>query len=458
MRRTDRLFDRLTHLPLIVGIAAGVLVLFFAEWLIQLEQERVEQSAQIRLQAKVSSVRSHLESEINTLLSLGLSVSAFVSANPGFDEAQYEQLAERLFAIQPRIRNIAIAPGNVVRFIYPRSGNEAVLGIELEKIPAQRDAVLRVRREWQAVTAGPVNLVQGGLGLINRVPVLIRDRDGAPHYWGLVALSIDPLPVFERAGLTAGDEIIYALRGRDGTGATGEVFLGEAALFVAPDALQQEVVIPGGRWVLAARWRDKSVATDWQPLPWHVLAACLAFIAGLLAWFAAASQLRLGEMATHDSLTGLANRHQFLEQAGRLVSLSYRQNRPFVLLSLDLEDFKRINDEHGHEAGDAMLVHVADQALGTLRASDLIARFGGDEFLVLLPDTGRGDALDALIVRLREAIAQPLQLVGRTINVNVSIGIGSFPDDGDDLSVLMRVADTAMYLDKRSHKQKAGSA
>lgn len=439
------------RLPLLAGGVAGLLVFFFAEWLIHLEQARLEQSARNRLQAEVSSVRAHLESEFNTLLSLGLSASAFVSANPGFDAQQYDRLAAQLFAIQPRIRTIAIAPDNVVRYVYPHAGNEAAIGLDLEKVPSQREAVLRVRREWQAVAAGPVNLVQGGLGLLSQVPVLVHDKDGRLRYWGLSSLAIDPLPVFERSGLSSNDSVLYALRGRDGKGAEGEVFLGESALFDEPGALQQEIVIPGGRWLLAARWRDPADAVGWLSWPWHGLAVLLATIAGAVVGFASRSQQRLGILASHDSLTGLANRHQFLEQSERAFALAARHQRFFVLLSLDLEEFKQINDTFGHEAGDALLVHVAGQLRGTLRVSDLIARFGGDEFLALLPETGPGPELDVLLVRLHEAVLQPLLVNGNPVRVNISVGVASFPVDGQTLSDLMRVADARMYADKKSH-------
>lgn len=451
MRTDGRTSRWRARLPLLAGVVAGLLVFLLAEWLISLEQARLEQSARNRLQAEVSSVRAHLESELNTLLSLGLSVSAFVSANPGFDAQQYDHLAAQLFAIQPRIRDIAIAPDNVVRYVYPLAGNEAVIGLDLEEVPSQQEAVLRVRRDWQAVAVGPVNLVQGGLGLISRVPVLVRGEDGRPRYWGLSSLSIDPLPVFERSGLTSDSDVLYALRGRDGKGAEGEVFLGETALFDEPGALQQEVVIPGGRWLLAARWRNPAVAIGRLSWPWHGLAALLAMTAGAVVWFASRSQQRLGILASHDSLTGLANRHQFLEQSARALALAERHQRLLVLLSLDLEDFKHINDTYGHETGDALLVHVAGQLRDSLRVSDLIARFGGDEFLALLPETGPGPELDVMLARLYEAVSQPLLVNGGPVRVNVSVGVACFPEDGKALSALMRVADTRMYVDKRSH-------
>ena len=309
--------------------------------------------------------------------------------------------------------------------------------------------MLRLRAELRPLTAGPLNLVQGGVGLVSRVPVQVPGDDGLLRYWGHVAVVVDPLPIFVQAGLEGQGDVAYALRGRDGKGQAGEVFLGAPTLFADSRAVRMAVRIPGGEWELAAVWRDPVAATGWRPLPWQLLAFLLAAAAGGLAGYAMASQQRLEVLASHDSLTGLANRHRFLTQAEAFVPLAERQRRPFTLLNLDLEAFKAINDQYGHEVGDAMLVHVAGQARGCLRASDLIARFGGDEFLVLLPDTEPGPELDMLLGRLREAIALPLVVGERTLRVGISVGMAAFPRDGRTLAELMRVADADMYGNKR---------
>lgn len=433
----------------LIGLAVGLLTLLFAQWLIHLESARVQQAAQLRLQGEAALVRASLESELNSTLSIGLSVAAFIAANPDFRNDEYERLAETLFVLQPRLRNLALAPDNIISHVHPLPPNAPALGAALETLPEQREAVLRLRAELKPLTAGPLNLVQGGIGLVSRVPVQVPGDDGLLRYWGHVAVVVDPLPIFMQAGLGGQGEVAYALRGRDGKGQAGEVFLGAPALFADPRALRMAIRIPGGEWELAAVWRDAVAATGWQPLPWQLLAFLLAAAAGGLAGYALQSQQRLEVLASHDSLTGLANRHRFLTQAEAFVPLAERQRRPFTLLNLDLESFKAINDQYGHEVGDAMLVHVAGQARGCLRASDLIARFGGDEFLVLLPDTEPGPELDVLLGRLREAIALPLVAGERTLRVGISVGIAAFPRDGRTLAELMRVADADMYANKR---------
>jgi diguanylate cyclase (GGDEF)-like protein len=441
-----------------VGVAVALLLFALGELLIHLEQSRAHEAAQARLQAAAGTMRGRLESELNSTFSVGLSAASLVSAKPDFSPRDYERLAQSLMAWHPDLRNIALAPDNVVRYVYPLAGNETVLGVNLEEVAGQRDAVKWLRQEWKPLLTGPVELVQGGKGFVHRVPVIVLDADGVDHYWGQVSVAIDATTIFEKTGILQGSDIVYALRARDYNGIMGQVFFGPESVFSEKSSVSMSVVMPGGNWQLAARWREPVAGFAWKMLAWHVLAFLLAAGAGGLVVFAANGRQRLQVLASHDSLTGLANRHQFLLQTESFIALATRQKYPFTLLNLDLDNFKCINDDFGHDAGDALLLHVATQARECLRASDLIARFGGDEFMVLLPDTEQGPQLDVLVVRLRQAIECDLRIKGLALNVGVSVGVASYPQDGFSLVDLMRVSDFNMYADKRQRKKRQDEA
>lgn len=156
-------------------------------------------------------------------------------------------------------------------------------------------------------------------------------------------------------------------------------------------------------------------------------------------------------MASHDMLTGLKNRSSFLDAADREISIAGRNDLSFAVLFIDLNDFKKINDLMGHEAGDAVLVAVAKRMGGMLRESDLICRYGGDEFVLLLSSTGSAYDVGNIIDKLLSVIVQPIVIPDdRSVTVGCSIGAAFYPRDGQDIESLMRVADAEMYKNKNS--------
>ena len=159
---------------------------------------------------------------------------------------------------------------------------------------------------------------------------------------------------------------------------------------------------------------------------------------------------RMAHQARHDSLTGLANRTLFTERAEHLLAAAAgRGQAPLALVFADLDRFKAVNDGLGHAAGDELLRQVADRLADTARAGDTLARLGGDEFAILLPRAARSDA-EALAVRVKEAFAAPFVVGGRTLDVDVSIGVALYPDDAPSLPALLSTADQAMYRAKRA--------
>jgi diguanylate cyclase (GGDEF)-like protein len=155
----------------------------------------------------------------------------------------------------------------------------------------------------------------------------------------------------------------------------------------------------------------------------------------------------LAYLAHHDALTGLANRSSFHDRLAQ-VSGARSDGQPLALLYLDLDGFKRVNDEHGHALGDQLLREAGARIRRCVRHSDAVARLGGDEFVVMLH--GTAEAADALQVgeHLRAALEAPYELDGRTVRVSASIGIALQPD-GAERRPLLQHADNAMYAAKR---------
>jgi diguanylate cyclase (GGDEF)-like protein/PAS domain S-box-containing protein len=164
------------------------------------------------------------------------------------------------------------------------------------------------------------------------------------------------------------------------------------------------------------------------------------------------SEERIRYLAMHDGLTGLPNRTMFSQILAHAVESSRRYERRFALMFIDLDRFKNINDTLGHEAGDQLLREVSSRLKHTLRASDVVARLGGDEFVVLLQEAAEDAEVGAAADKLLAAMATPLNLCGQECRVTASIGVASFPHDGDDEATLMKHADIAMYMAKEAGK------
>lgn len=156
--------------------------------------------------------------------------------------------------------------------------------------------------------------------------------------------------------------------------------------------------------------------------------------------------------AQHDELTGLANRGRFTTALRQAIDRAEQLDRRFGVLYLDLDAFKPVNDELGHDAGDALLIAAARRLQNATRAGDLVGRLGGDEFAILVPDPADAD-LDRIADRITHALDEPFEIGHRRVRVGVSIGQALYPADGRGADVLLRRADQAMFADKRRRRQ-----
>jgi diguanylate cyclase (GGDEF)-like protein len=159
-------------------------------------------------------------------------------------------------------------------------------------------------------------------------------------------------------------------------------------------------------------------------------------------------------LAETDGLTGLFNPRGFAIAANRLFAQAVRYGRPASLLMIDSDNLKRVNDTYGHEAGNTLLRQLAHAIQAEMRYTDVLARYGGDEFIVLLPETPPKGALD-VAERVREAVAAlAVDVEGARVSTSVSIGMASFPEDGGSLDALALHADRALYEAKQSGRNR----
>ena len=165
-----------------------------------------------------------------------------------------------------------------------------------------------------------------------------------------------------------------------------------------------------------------------------------------------AAERQIRHIATHDELTGLPNRNLMQDRLEQTLSQNERTGKPFAVLFLDLDGFKKINDDFGHSYGDELLVQAAHRMSSLLRRSDTVCRHGGDEFVVILPTANNVGSALAVSRKLVVQLAKPYKVKKKSLDISVSIGVSLYPQHGVTSDDLLRSADKAMYRAKAAGK------
>jgi diguanylate cyclase (GGDEF)-like protein/PAS domain S-box-containing protein len=165
---------------------------------------------------------------------------------------------------------------------------------------------------------------------------------------------------------------------------------------------------------------------------------------------ARAMSLRMSYLAQHDFLTGLPNRMLLNDRLTQAIASAQRRRKSLAVLFLDLDNFKHINDSVGHAIGDQLLRSIADRLVGCVRSSDTVSRQGGDEFVILLSEVTRAEDAALTADKILAAASRPHRIDRQDLQVTVSVGIGVYPDDGEDAETLLKNADLALF-DAKAH-------
>ncbi|MCH1919527.1 sensor domain-containing diguanylate cyclase [Shewanella sp. A3A] len=398
------------------------------------------------LSQQLALVRSRIEAMLTSEVFLATGLTSYLTVMPHSSADEWRPLAEQIVANAPHIRNIAIAPNNVVQFIYPLAGNQQALGLDYLEHPQQLRTVNIARQTKKIFVAGPLTLVQGGMGVIARLPIFVNPPMNT-EYWGICSVVLDWDALLADAGVHDFPQgIQLAMRGVDGTGELGAVFYGQATTFQQP-MLTENVHLMSGTWQLALKAdKDAFAASSW--LKNQLIRICgylvaLVLLLSLLIMFKAYRNAQ--RYSFEDVLTKLSNRRRVKQVLLHLI----RRKCRFAILNIDLNHFKQVNDGFGHIVGDALLHEVAQRLQGSSRSYDTVARIGGDEFLLVLPRVSRLNDLHIITQKIRHQVGDiPFEYQDIKLRISLSIGFAIYPDDGEDIEQLLHHADRAMYDDK----------
>lgn len=446
------------------GYGTALMILFFLSVLcvalIETVQRNHERSIRDQMDNEAHRTLTSLSFQLeNSLLSdiyVSYSLETLIVVNPHITQKEWQHIAGSVLREGKFIRSIGLAPDDVIRYIYPLNSNQKALGLDYRTIPEQWQSVVKARESKDVLIAGPVELVQGGMQLIVRNPVF-TDPPQDTHYWGVISMVIDIHRLLTQPGLAQFSENYrVAIRDRDSMGEAGDVFFGDESVF--GKAIANETVhLPNGSWVMAVAENENPLAS----LPWYqvqlVRIVGYPFFTVLLGAFFTVYSLYLAanQRAMHDDLTQLPNRRYImftLEQSFDYARKGGNQDS-FAILNIDLNKFKWINDTYGHIAGDQVLIETARRIKGGLRGSDIVARVGGDEFLVLLPRISSETHVEKIKNKVESAIAEcPVFYDEQLIFIKVSVGYTLFSDRFSDVDDMLKLADEHMYLEKQKQQ------
>ena len=304
------LFNRM--LP---AILATVLVLGGFFWDSNI-RERLDSAQRTAVQHRLMTVRDRLDSKLIANLQLVRGLISVVALEPDINQARFEQAVAPLFQTSSQLRNIALAPDMVLKLVYPIAGNERALGLVYRNEPSQWPSVQQAWETGNIVIAGPLNLKQGGIGIVARLPVRLDHTTRNGNFWGIISAVIDAERLYTDSGLLDPQlDIDIAIRGRDASGPAGEVFFGEPALFDASPILA-DITLPLGSWQLAAIPKGGWQIDNKELLVFRTLYLLAALII-LNAYGFTAGALRRASAAQADAEAAnqaLARHREMLEQ------------------------------------------------------------------------------------------------------------------------------------------------
>ena len=396
------------------------------------------------------------------------------------------------FAIKPPGERPEYA---VLTYIEPMGKNIPAWGLDLNADPLRRSVIERARDTGQMASSSGVTLLRDGSASVSStlLRLALYRGGGAPGsveerqrlYWGMVGstvrvgemieatlskeiLSRAQLQIYEISEGTAGGTLLFD------SAASAAAATAPAPAEFSGHAVTHHLAVADREWRLRIVPRKDPVDLLDKAGIAAILAALLA-ISALLFWLmtsvavsesrgeelaqrnreAALLREKLHEQAMHDKLTGLYNRHYVEEWFGLELRRAQRHGRPIAAIMLDIDQFKRFNDSFGHEAGDLVLRELAVVLRRFARKSDVACRYGGEEFLVLLPECPF-DAARSKAEQLRVEVAKlELRYDDQPLGpVTVSLGVAAFPDHAKESEQLLRCADEALYLAKQSGRNR----
>ncbi len=372
------------------------------------------------------------------------------------NENNFELMASRIFPDFPAADCVQIAPNGIVSNVYPLQGNENVIGHNLFADSKRADEAIRTRDSGVLTIGGPYSLLQGGEGFISRLPVFKNDNEA--EFWGFVNVVVRVEKILSTIDFSAFDSRDYKYsiyKINDETGEQKHIYGTEYKLLHNP--ITKELDMPNAHWEIAVApseaWVNIHLVVVLTTLSLLLIVAFT--ILTLLFLKLRQSNVRLAQLATLDQLTGLYTKQTAIFSLKKEIDYARRNDSQVALCFIDMNNFKQINDMYGHTTGDTALSKVAKRLMESVRPEDIVARFGGDEFIIIFRGKNTGTDYLNTVDRIRAVLNVPAKLSAHVLaDISAAVGIAVYPKNGQSVEELIAYADKAMYEEKARMKQK----
>lgn len=423
-----------------VPIIVMILVFSFAAVLEYRHAVSLEKEA---LREDLITIQSNIEHLISARIINANGMAGLMELTATLDKKMYDVFAKGIYESDSNVvKDVVFITDTTISYIYPEYLSGDAIGVDLSEVPEQRELLLYSKQELVEVFFGPVDLVEGGQGIIVRVPVAI---EGA--YYGQVAIVFDYDNFINNSGLKEmANSNNILLKGYIPTEETYNTIWSSGDV-ISHDAILEKVSMNNIEWIISAE-----PIKGWNGFSSFffviVIVGVLVVIAAIQA-YNKENQLKseLEKLAEHDELTGLYNRRLFREHLQAAIT----EGRKGIVVLIDIDDFKNINDIHGHIFGDQILIEFSNAAKDIIGERGTCYRFGGDEFLVIFEGELSLSRIKRTAREIREAIQNRMATVTPN-RITMSVGIARYPEQGTDVNTLLKKADVAMYDAKDAGK------